>query len=47
MEELEIFDNTYINIEEEISKIKVAEVSEIEGIVFFGTCHCSGMNVLR
>ena len=29
-------------LEEAISSIKVAEIDDSQGIVFFGTCHCSG-----
>lgn len=28
--------------QELIKKIQVAELGEKEGLVFFGTCHCSG-----
>lgn len=34
-----------IKKQELIKQIKVAEVNKKEGLVFFGTCHCSGTHV--
>lgn len=45
MEEKKISKNEKTDIKELISKIEVAEVKKNEGIVFFGTCHCSGNRV--